>query len=595
MDNKALETLSVSAVRNSIVVCDLLDQFINDNDKEPSWDGFVYIYNKRGKRKEDLRGRVAVQVKGRANGDFSRLEISESAEVSDLKNYLYGGGVVYFVVFIGSSNVFHKIYYSTLTPMKIRRILSDTKSKKSRTIRLKEFPTSIQEKETIFADCLDHCRRQASFANSEPVSLEALERQGSLESVTTYMTGRDLNPYKALLTNELNFYAKIKGVPVEVPLDSDIHITQTIETQSASITSGGIEYYSELKRIRSIGTTKILLGESFELVFVEGVSGCKINYKPSNFLRVLVKDLSFMIAFIINSGFEFDGLLFDYKAIASDISAFKFEEQKENLAFYKKAVQALNILNCAGDLKLDTLSIVDRTNMAKLITAFIDHKPVSGLKNNLPPVVHIVVGPYTFALHLQPYQGQEGTYTLLDFFRTELSIYTKDDQGEKYPVSQFIILQEDEYIILENMRVEALLPSYQRIAPSNRLFESANMALLNMLKAYDKSKCTRSEYLNAAREFAEWLMNASDEYLPYEVRKLNQLQIILRERALTTAEQKEIYAIIEGSRTREDVLVGAYLLLGAQPAAEMHFALMEPSMQVEFVKYPIYSFWNESK
>ena len=39
MDSKAIETISVNAVRNSVVMSELLDQFIQDNDKEPSWDG----------------------------------------------------------------------------------------------------------------------------------------------------------------------------------------------------------------------------------------------------------------------------------------------------------------------------------------------------------------------------------------------------------------------------------------------------------------------------------------------------------------------------------------------------------------------------
>lgn len=41
MDKKAIETFAVNAVRDSIVVSDFFDQFIADNDKEPSWDGFV--------------------------------------------------------------------------------------------------------------------------------------------------------------------------------------------------------------------------------------------------------------------------------------------------------------------------------------------------------------------------------------------------------------------------------------------------------------------------------------------------------------------------------------------------------------------------
>lgn len=56
MDKKAIETLSVNAVRDSIVTSDFLDQFIADNDKEPTWDGFVYIYGDKSKKKINSKG-----------------------------------------------------------------------------------------------------------------------------------------------------------------------------------------------------------------------------------------------------------------------------------------------------------------------------------------------------------------------------------------------------------------------------------------------------------------------------------------------------------------------------------------------------------
>ena len=62
MDKKAIETLAVNAVRSSIVMSNFLDQFIQDNDKEPSWDGHVYIYTHKSKRKDCLKGRLPVPV-----------------------------------------------------------------------------------------------------------------------------------------------------------------------------------------------------------------------------------------------------------------------------------------------------------------------------------------------------------------------------------------------------------------------------------------------------------------------------------------------------------------------------------------------------
>ena len=65
MDSKQIETFAVNAVRESIALSGYLDQYISDNDKEPSWDGFVYIYNDPIKTKANLIGRVPVQVKGK--------------------------------------------------------------------------------------------------------------------------------------------------------------------------------------------------------------------------------------------------------------------------------------------------------------------------------------------------------------------------------------------------------------------------------------------------------------------------------------------------------------------------------------------------
>ena len=141
LDNKAIETLSVNAVKNSIVTSEFLDQFIADNDKEPSWDGFVYIYGDKSKQKSNLKGRMPVQVKGTEDDDHSKEKISFSMSIVDLRNYLYDGGCILFVVYIGNFGVTNKIYYAELTPIKLRQLLEEAKEQDSKTVHLKEFPS----------------------------------------------------------------------------------------------------------------------------------------------------------------------------------------------------------------------------------------------------------------------------------------------------------------------------------------------------------------------------------------------------------------------------------------------------------------------
>jgi hypothetical protein len=110
------------------------------------------------------------------------------------------------------------------------------------------------------------------------------------------------------------------------------------------------------------------------------------------------------------------------------------------------------------------------------------------------------------------------------------------------------------------------------------------------LYAYDESG--RKEILNTAKAFAEWLISTDDTMLTYEIKKLNLLQIIKRERKFNIEEIKALFAITENSATREEMLVGAYLLLDNQVAAELHFDCLDPMEQENFKEYPIYKFWK---
>ena len=65
LSKKASKTLSVNAVRDSIMTTDHLDQFIPDNDKEQFWDGAVYIYENKNHTKENFMGKMPFLLGGK--------------------------------------------------------------------------------------------------------------------------------------------------------------------------------------------------------------------------------------------------------------------------------------------------------------------------------------------------------------------------------------------------------------------------------------------------------------------------------------------------------------------------------------------------
>lgn len=597
MDSKAIETLAINAVRDSIVLSDFLDQFITDNDKEPSWDGFVYIYNGNSRKKEMLKGRLPVQVKGTENSDLSKDEISYSVEVTDLRNYLYDGGIVFFVVYIGNNGLTKKIYYAELPPIKLRLLLSEAKEQKTKVIKLKEFPTDGNQKATIFLNCYNNCQKQASFFEAQLLSLEQLEEQGVLEGITipVYGYGIKADPQEAFFKNEVYIYAKIKGSAIPQPLELIPMEIQTSQEINAKISVNNVPFYNTFTRTRSADRATIKIGDSFEITINAPDKSCKVNYKTSDKMRMIVKDLRFMLAILDTGKFELDGHDFLIPADAVDLSNFGIEQQKEMLDYYEKIVRVLDILGANGDLPISKLTDSDWRNLAILIKAFIDKEYVSGLKLDLNLIHVIQIGGFKFALVFSRCEEKEDTYNILDFFKTKLEVQYNDENDMAHPISQYSILHANDFLELSNIRFDVLLPSYQDLSSNPHIFERANWVLLELLLAYDKTNGSKSILLNTAKDFAEWLMSAPEDVLPYKVRLLNKLQIIRREREFSIDEVKELYAIIEDSTSREEVLVGGYLLLGSQEAAEIHFAKLDPKLQEDFKTWPIYKFWTRTK
>ncbi len=596
MDRKAIETLSIDAVRNSIVRSDFLDQCIKDNDKEPSWDGFVYIYSDKSKKKDKLIGRMPVQVKGTKNNDFSKSEITFPVKTSDLKNYLYDGGIVFFVVYVGSSGLANKIYYAELPPIKLRLILTVTKEKNiKKNITLNEFTDDGNEKATIFLNCWKNCQKQSSFVDTKLYTVEELEAQGVLEGITIPVSGYGLDrhdPQKALISNEVYIYAQIKGSTIPQPLEFIPLEIQTASESKAAITVNGIPFYDFCTRIRSKNLMTVKIGQSFNIILPEEKSGIKLNYKSSNKLRVLVKDLEFQLAVLDVGHFEFDGHIIPIDYTKVDFSNFDINQQQQVLAHHKKNVQVLDLLGATGDIDLSKLTLREKRHLDQLITAFVDKEPVSGLKPDLLPVLPLKIADFKFMLAFIRVEGKEDTYNIYDFFKTKYHVRYKDKDGNEFDMSQFAILKTDDYLEITNIRFDALLPSYQLIKDSNQKYLKANFVLLDLLTAYDACGGSKPILLKTAGDFADWLMEADEKYLHYYIRCLNRLQVIRRQREFTLDENKELCTITESSSTCEDALVGAYLLLDNQIAAKLHYENLEPEIKESFKKYPIYHFWK---
>lgn len=133
-----IELMSVEFVRLAISRTDYLVPHINDNDREPSWDGDVEVYRKAGDThaKSDLILKVPVQIKGHKEANLRKQSIHYAVELSDLRNFLNMGGTTFIVVYVDDEGEKNQIYYNTLLPFELKRIISKYGEQKTKQIAL---------------------------------------------------------------------------------------------------------------------------------------------------------------------------------------------------------------------------------------------------------------------------------------------------------------------------------------------------------------------------------------------------------------------------------------------------------------------------
>lgn len=112
-------TTSVEAILNDT---GYVEPYIKTGDKEPIWDGCIYVYNDKEKHNNDknYQFRIPVQVKG----TLAKIEksLKYDMKTSHLKSYLKDGGVLYFVVQVDkNASQNNKIFYADLHPFNIKK------------------------------------------------------------------------------------------------------------------------------------------------------------------------------------------------------------------------------------------------------------------------------------------------------------------------------------------------------------------------------------------------------------------------------------------------------------------------------------------
>ena len=170
-----IETSATAAIKIRLADTDLLSQYINERDKEPIWDGFIYAYKNKYKKNDDLIGRAPVQVKGKTVKRFSKKNPKYKVSITNLEKYRNDGGVLYFVVHIDADKN-KKIYYAALQPFLINQYLRIAQSKKPISINLKELHDKPNDFENIVINFIEESQKQSILKTGKNWTIEEVEK-----------------------------------------------------------------------------------------------------------------------------------------------------------------------------------------------------------------------------------------------------------------------------------------------------------------------------------------------------------------------------------------------------------------------------------
>ena len=293
-----IETSATAAIKIKLADTDLLSQYINERDKEPIWDGFIYAYKNKYKKNDDLIGRAPVQVKGKTVKRFSKKNPKYKVSITNLEKYRNDGGVLYFVVHIDVDKN-KKIYYAALQPFLINQYLRIAQSKKLISINLKELPDRPNDFENIVINFIEESQKQSILKTGKNWTIEEVEKLLGRDNMrmNCHFTciGYDRNdPFSYLKNNELYLHIQNPDGTLSFPVQHLEGAESVITERSINVYSNGRKYYDLVQVERHKDETlTFYFGKSFKYICERDKHTLK--YALTGNLDERLQDLRFII------------------------------------------------------------------------------------------------------------------------------------------------------------------------------------------------------------------------------------------------------------------------------------------------------------
>lgn len=582
-----IEVAAVSCVTDAFYQSQRLDPYIPTHDKEPVWDGNIYIlHGNKGYSK------IPSQVKGKC---VKKLSTNPKFPVTivNLENYKRDGGVAYFVVFIIDNE--KRPYYHLLTPIDLKRYIKQANGQKEIAIPLRPLPEVTGEVENEFIQFFYDCKKQTSFSNNEVLSLEEVIKKGYPINYQIHGVTNSEDAAKYAASHYTYLYANIgdKDNKVLFPIGDQPYKIMMLSRVKQDVRCGDNTYFREYSAGQDDKHWEICIDECFRLThnFGESESRISINLDNRNLER-FYEQLSFIYDIYKNK----ELFLGEYRL---DMASIKESDLKDVVGQYKywtDIIETLRMVHCdLSRIDISKLEDQDFDNLSLLKRAILD-KELIIQKHELSDITTMHFGPYKVLLWTK--KVAEQTYSISDFFsiRSKYIFAVENSSGEKIASSIFsAVFMRDDFATFVNIDYKNFIKSYEEAARYSRdISNIANNDVLRMINGYDNATIKDERLLKYALKLTDWIA-----YLPEKediafVYKLNRLQIKRRLYGLFSDEEKNELLDLSESDIPAFGKWAANILLGESIRAQRYWNKMTHDEQESYKKYPIFYFVSTS-
>lgn len=575
LNSSKAEKIGVYAIKNEVLKNELLDDEIPVNDKTPSWDGEIFVYNDRNHKASNLYGTVPVQVKSRQVKKLNQDKIKYRLHKKHIQNYLHKGGVLYFVVeYLNSEQT--KIYYDALLPLDLKKLIKALKDKQS---TFHEFTALPEEKGAMDTIC-----RQFILNSNKQKSLDVLNIE-----VTDINKGSFIIPsVDSKLSTIFNYpsyiYSKEKHYNLEIPLEK-IQIFQVIEKDNLEIGVCGVIYYPDITRRIEKDRVILEFGKGFKMEFQRDSKltdqNIDINFTETGGLKDRIKDSRFMLKISNARHIEIGGHLIQLNVDSDKV----VKELPDRIKYLEELNQVFKLLNIPYDVPMDILEADDYRNIEHLRNIIL-YKDYSRIELKRSSFLNIIIADMDILLAVTKKNEEWCVFNAFESEKLFRIVASEEKDGPKFEISPYMLLKINKLFKKANFNLKEVEKSLLKIDYDMDSARSlVNNFLLDIINYYDD--------VNKNKEFLTVVENVYRHLMKFDVdddgaNLLNVMQITKRKRNFNDG---ELELIFEKKANQEEpfMICGYSALLGNKTEFDFYFSRLTKEEQKRFKTFPIYN------